>query len=198
MVQVPETILKKYVGVYKKSDGTVRAITMNGGSMWYDSPEQELYGRMYFTSDSDYFTYLFPIENCIYMDNLGNVKGLKSKGAGGSIFAKKLDTLNLTVTQFNGLTWDALQNKDIKNALSYSQQGLKVDSTYLLLLGNYAHANLFMGNYVKAIEIYKKYLGQKPSPAQRWEEMIKSDFKTFKALGYPVEPMDKVLKELKL
>jgi len=198
IVSVPDSVLKKYAGIYKKDDGTIRVIAMKDSNLWFKSPSQGISGKMHFTSNIDYFTYLFPNEHSIYVDNLGKVIGLMSKGKGGSLFAKRVDSLDLSFDGYNGLAWDALEAKDYNSALLYLQRGLKKDSSNLFLLGNLAHTYLFTGNYTKAIEIYKKHLGQNLNNNFSWEEMIKSDFTTLKADGLPIEPMDKVLKELNL
>jgi tetratricopeptide (TPR) repeat protein len=104
--------------------------------------------------------------------------------------------LGLSINQYNGLGWDALRNKNYRGAFLFFEKGLMKDSTNLALLENLAHAYLFMGNYNKAIELYKKYRGQNIAPGQGWDAAIKSDFVTLKADGLPAEPMNKVLKEL--
>ena len=202
VVQVPDAAMKKYCGLYKKNNGTVRAITSVGNSLYYSTDYSAQYGEMKFTSATDFFTEMFPSEFSIAMDSLGNVTGLKIKG--GEVFAKRVDrvkltdTLNLSINQYTGLGWDALRNKDYNNAFTYFQKGLKIDSTNLGLLENLAHAYLFTGNYTQSIKIYKKYRGQNINLGFSWDAAIKSDFTSLKADGLPAEPMDKVLQELGL
>jgi D-alanyl-D-alanine-carboxypeptidase/D-alanyl-D-alanine-endopeptidase len=199
VVQVSDTILKTYTGIYKKEDGTTRTIIKKGNNLWFNSYDPNSTpnfrsGKMHFTSNTDFFTYLYPTESSIYLDSLNRVSGLRIKG--GNAYAKKVDSLDLSFDGFNGLAWSALEVKDYSNAFFYLQQGLKRDSANLFLLGNLAHTYLFTGNYSKAIEIYKKHIGQNLPNYSSWVGMIISDFKTLKADGLPVEPMNKVLKEL--
>ncbi|HWY34590.1 MAG TPA: serine hydrolase domain-containing protein, partial [Nitrosopumilaceae archaeon] len=134
VVQVSDTILKSYAGIYKKDDGTTRTIIKKGNALWYNSYDPSSTptfrsGKMYFTSNTDFFTYLYPTESTIYMDSLGKVNGLKVKG--GNVFAKKVDSLNLTSDEFNGLAWSALEAKDYNNAIFYLEKGLKKDPANL-------------------------------------------------------------------
>ncbi len=88
-----------------------------------------------------------------------------------------------TVSDYNSLGWYYLLSKQYLKALKYLREGDKIDDTELLIKGNLAHAYLLSGDLDKAKELYIKYKGQNIDEKMSWEEMVKSDFQTFKSKG---------------
>jgi tetratricopeptide (TPR) repeat protein len=74
-----------------------------------------------------------------------------------------------------GLSWYQLHTKDFAGALQSTEQGLKIDPTYISLDTNRAHALLFLNRQKEAEQLYRQHIGRRVSDQQRWEDVIRED-----------------------
>jgi Flp pilus assembly protein TadD len=78
--------------------------------------------------------------------------------------------------------WYALFNRDFRNAIAYSQEGLRIDPGARWISTNLAHGYLFTGQFETAKSIYLKYSGIKLSDLY-WDEVVLNDFQELQAAG---------------
>ncbi len=198
-VTVPDSTLQKYVGFYTMARN--RFVTILKKEDGYYQYADGTYGKMYFTSPTDYFNMDYPSEKHFVSDVSGKLSGFVRTANGGTLFAVRFDrpdTLTGNEDMFNSAGWHYLETKNYKQAELFLKRGLTLHPKSLLIEGNLAHAYLFQNDYDSAIKIYLAHLNESINHDYKWKDMIKDDFSFFKKNGVDESLMNKVLKELKL
>lgn len=199
VVTVPDSILKKYIGVYSMRENTFVSIVMNEDGL-YQYADGQL-SKMYFISPTDYFNPEIDSEKSFRKDATGNITGYQRKFRGEEMFAKKLthpDSINGDARLCVDLGWHLLENKNYEWALGLFKRVKKMEPKELMTDCNMAHCYLFSGNYDKAIKLYKENLDKDVQENRSFKSVIFEDFIYFKQKGFDKTVMDKVVAELKL
>jgi hypothetical protein len=85
------------------------------------------------------------------------------------------------------LSWYGLVARAPQSALSAAEAGLKVNSKYIQLETNRAHALVLLGKRDEGFGLYKKYKGVKIRD-ELWNNIIIDDFNKLEKLGVRVIP----------
>lgn len=200
VVDVPESQLQKYVGIYTVINESFTSIVkkQDGYYLFADGD----YSKMYFTSKTDFFNMEFSTDKHFLTDSLGNVTGYL-RSANGTQLPGATKILNPQILKgneefFNSIGWNLLENKNYDEAIKYLRRGLELHPTSLLIEGNLAHCYLFKKDYQTALRIYKSHLEERVNAQFTWIDMIKQDFVFFKNNKFDKELMDKAFADLKL
>ena len=201
IVEVPETVLKKYEGVYMAPvpNKFTNIIKKEDGYYMYISG---VYCKMYFTSETDFFHKEFNQEKHFKTDVFGNVIRY-DRFAYGNLLSRHIkvlnpDTLNGSAILFNEIGWTFLENKYYAEAIRYLKRGMQLYPNDMLIEKNLAHCYLFTNEYNKALEIYKRSISKIISPGNSYASNIQQDFELFKTKGFPAKIMNKASAELNL
>lgn len=196
-VQVPDAILKKYIGVYY-FDGVISEVIQKEDGLYFWTDFRE--GKMYFTSERDFVNIEFNAEKSFFDDGNGAVAGYSRK-VNGKAFppAKKvvdLDSLQIPAEQLNGFGWHLLETKRFDEAINYLNKGLKASPDDINGKINLAHCYLFKNEYDKALTLYKTLIGQ--DQKETVKPTIKTDFEYLSTKGLDRTLMEKTKKELNI
>jgi CubicO group peptidase (beta-lactamase class C family) len=196
-VQVPDVILKKYVGVYY-FDGVISEVIQKDDGLYFWTDFRE--GKMYFTSERDFVNIEFNAEKSFFDDSKGSVAGYSRK-VNGKEFppARKvvqLDSLQIPVEQLNGFGWHLLETKRFDEAITYLQKGLAATPDDINGKINLAHCYLFKNEYDKALALYKTLIGQ--DQKETVKPTIKTDFEYLATKGLDKVLMQRAKSELKV
>ncbi len=197
--KVPDNVLQKYTGTYLIEDNF--ANISKGKDGYYYTANGD-YNKMYFSSETSFFTLESPVEKEFTTDASGKITGfsrsLRGKPFSAAVKVLNPDTLKGSDEFFNTIGWSLLEHKNYNEAITYLKRGLALYPQSLLIEGNLAHCYLFNNDYDAAIKLYKAHLNEKVTDGFTWADMIKQDFTFFKGHDFDKKPMDKVLAELKL
>ena len=111
----------------------------------------------------------------------------------------KYDNVLLKKTQasrYGNLSWYYLFVNNPEQSMLSAKKGLKLSPEKLWIKGNLAHANLFLGNYDKALMGYKFNYKNKINDKQTFLEATFADFKLFKEAGLTHPDLDRMIKEI--
>ena len=198
-VIVPETVFKKYEGIYV-FDNTYAIVLQKPDGYYYLA--EGMYSKMHFTNDTEFFNEEFLSEKTFVFDALGNTSGflrkVKNKEFPMAIKITDADTLNRPGYWLNTVGWYLLENKQYDNAISFLNRGMKSSDSDLAAVGNLGHCYLFKGDYDKAIHLYKEFLAEAKESRPDMKNMIVQDFEFFKNNGFDTAAMDRVFVDLKL
>jgi len=198
-VTVPESVLAKYTGVYMFDD-VLTAIFKKEDGYYYLS--DNVYAKMYFTTEKSFFNEEFQTEKTFLMDTAGNVTGF-SRQINGKFYptavkVTDVGTLKVAPGQINNMGWYLLENKQYNTAIAFFKKGILLDPKDVAAIGNLGHAYLFNNEYDKAIAQYKEFLSKVKELNPELTNMISNDFITFKSMGFDRSLMDKVFTDLKI
>lgn len=204
IIKVDEKKLEAYVGIYEAAPGATLQITKEEAHLMAEGTNK--IKREIFPISENKFIYEFQnIQLEFVKDNNGAVTKVLQVRGGKTIEAiktnkpiKKEVTAEQpkdTIINYNALGWEAILDKKYAEAVTVLEKGLKANPSDTGLYCNLGHAHLFAGNYAKAMECYKKYLGK---GGYIKEKMIQEDFTVFKAKKFPAAEMDKAFKELNM
>ena len=196
-VQLPDALMKKYVGVYY-FDGVFSEVLQKDDGLYFWTDFRE--GKMYFTNERDFVNIEFSAEKSFFEDSTGAVAGYNRKVNGKEYPpAKKVvdvEALDVPAEQLNTFGWHLLETKRFDEAIKYLNKGLKVapDDTNGKI--NLAHCFLFNNEYDKAIALYKTLIDQ--DKKEMVVTTIKADFDYLATMGFDRMQMGKVKSELKI
>jgi tetratricopeptide (TPR) repeat protein len=197
LVDVPESTLQKYAGVYLYEDhwGSI----LKKDSNWYFFSDG-IYAQMYFSSPTHFFNMEFTTEKEFLSDNKGMVTGYE-RLANNKVLPRatkviRPDTLHLPKEQMNEIGWHLLESKQPTEALTYLSRAIELYPGDAFLLGNLAHSYLLSNRYKDALDIYKVHLTEKVTENFTWTEMITQDLMTFKQAGYDTAEMNRAFSDL--
>lgn len=199
-ITLADSILDKYVGVYMLDDDRYTIIIKkeDGYSLYADG----VYGKMYFTNETDFFNVEFPTEKHFVKDKAGNITGysrtLNSSPQPALIKVLNPQALSGTEDFFGTIGWAFLENKNYEEALIYLKRGIELYPNSLMMEMNLAHAYLFNNEYDTAFKIYKSHLNEPVSQDIKWQDIIESDFIFFKNNNFNKNLMQRILIDLKL
>ncbi len=198
-VNVPESILQKYTGIYVIDNLFANVIKKKDGYYLYVNG---IYFKMYFTSETDYFNKELNNKKQFKMDAAGNVTGYTILVNGMQVSQKikvlNPDTLTGNADLFNLIGWNLIENKNYLEAIKYLKRGLQLYPTNLAIEENLAHCYLLKNEYNTAIAIYKKNLLKMIDLNNSWAMMVYQDFEFFKTQKFPMKEIDKAAAELNL
>ncbi|MDR4516077.1 MAG: hypothetical protein MRK00_01580 [Nitrosomonas sp.] len=101
--------------------------------------------------------------------------------------------------EYVSLSFYQLFAGDFQGALTSSQKGLELDSNYLPLYTNYAHALLFLGYENEATAVYREHKGKIiKNTGKTWNEIIINDFNRLERAGISHPEMKQIRKELQV
>ncbi|HEV7232521.1 MAG TPA: serine hydrolase [Bacteroidia bacterium] len=198
-ITVPESILKKYPGVYF-FDGALTEISKkeDGYYMWVDG----ISSKMHFSTEKDFFNQEFGSEKTFVTDANGNATGFLRKYNGNSLPSAaridKADTIKANPGQLSGMAGHLLENKHFGEALNFVKRAIELDPNEIGAKVKLAHYYLFTNDYDKAITIYRQYLDKNAEPEVPVKDAMIDDFVSFNKQGLDKSLMDKVIAELKL
>ena len=81
------------------------------------------------------------------------------------------------------LSWQYLFAQQFDKAKAAAEEGYALDNSSILVLGNLAHAEMFLGHSEAAQALYQKYMGQKIDDTRTWEGGVLEDFAEFRKVG---------------
>jgi CubicO group peptidase (beta-lactamase class C family) len=200
MVEVPDNIAKECVGMYTIGENGFTDIVKKEDG-YYLCDDREC-GKIYFTSETEFFNKEFGSEKQIVKNASGEVTGYLRRFNGEALpqAFKVIDPATLSGSEdfFNTIGWYLLGCKRYNEAAQYLKRGLQLYPSSLVIEGNLAHAYLFKNDYAAAIKIYKSHIGKKIDENFMWNDMIAQDFLFFKRKNFDKKLMDKILSDLKL
>jgi len=196
-VKVSDDIKKTYEGVYTFENMYGIILKIEKEHYLFSSGT---FAKMYFNAPDEFFNEEFSSEKKFIKNDKGEVTGYTRK-VGNVDHPKaiklKADTTNMKLEDYNTIGWAYLENKYYTEAKAWLSRGLQLYPADLVLIGNLAHAELFTGDYAKAIEIYKTHIDKPCSNGMHWNEMVREDLKYLKTKGLNSKIANKALEELK-
>jgi CubicO group peptidase (beta-lactamase class C family) len=198
-IAVPDSILKKYVGLYSAAPNRFSEIVKKEDGLYQYA--DGVTTKMYFTNPTDYFNIEIPSEKSFKKDASGNIIGYLRKFQGSELFVRKIfnpDSLTGNADFYTTISWYFLENKNYEWALNFCKRLQQLNPKEMMNVCNIAHCYLFNNEYDKAIAIYKQNLDEIIAPNTSFKKGITNDFVFFKNKGFNKPLMDKVLADLKL
>jgi tetratricopeptide (TPR) repeat protein len=198
-ITVPESITKKYTGVYLY-EGKFAEITKENDGLRYWADGQTC--LMYFTSKTDFINLEFPTEKSFRTDANGTVTGYERIRNGNKLPpATKLvliDTIKPQEGQWNAFGWHLIETKRFAEAILYLTKATEQEPNDFSAIINLAHACLFNNEYGKAIKGYREFIAKIPNREADQKELIKNDFTYFAKTGFDNGLLAKAAAELKI
>jgi len=199
VVVIPDSILKKYEGIYLYDQLWAGVEKKDNEYQFYSA---NTYAKMYFTKSTSFFNEEFQAVKEFLKDEKGNVTGY-TRTVDGNAYpnATKIinpDTLMLENSMFADIGWYLLEEGKYTEALAYYKRGVQLYPADLSLLMNMAHVYLFNKDYNSAMAIYKAHLKDIINPGNSWENQMQNDLVYFKEHRYNVQLLEKVFSELNI
>jgi len=202
-VSVPDSILKKYEGIYE-FEGSWAAIGEKNKEYYYYTFGwmNYMYAPMYFNSQTEFFNPDFPSTKEFIMDKNNHASGF-TRRVDTTIYPSAVkivnpDTFRSTASVFTDIGWYLLENQNYKESLRYFKRGAQLYPTVLSLLMGLAHCYVFNKNTRAAINIHKIHLDEIVYPGLTWRNLLINDLIYLKEYHYKVKDFDKIFKALKI
>lgn len=143
-ISVPESILKKYTGVYLYEGKLASVFKKQDGYYYY---ADGIASKMLFSSDLDFFNQEFPSEKSFILDGFGNVTGYARKLNGverlPATKVVSVDTIKAKQGELNGIGWHLLETKRFADAILYLKRATELEPNDNGAINNLAHGYLF-------------------------------------------------------
>jgi hypothetical protein len=127
-------------------------------------------------------------------DNLAIIAG----GKADVMLARQQANADQSSDTNNSICWFSLLAKRLPVALTHGQAAVAANGENRTAWGNLAHAKLLLGQEREAMAIYRKFKGQDLRPGISWLQATADDLALLAELGYPRDPMNRVLADLGL
>jgi CubicO group peptidase (beta-lactamase class C family) len=196
-VQIPDALMKKYVGVYY-FDGVISEVIQKDDGLYFWTDFRE--GKMYFTNEKGFVNIEFNAEKSFLADSAGNVTGYARKVNGREYPpARKVfnvDTLQIPAEQLNAFGWHLMETKRFDEAIKYLNRGISLSPDDANLKINLAHCYLFNNENARATALYKTLIER-----DRKDEVkttIKNDFEYLVKNGFDKTMIENLKKALNI
>lgn len=198
-ISVPESILKKYNGVYLYEGKLASVFKKQDGYYYY---ADGFASKMHFSSEFDFFNQEFPSEKSFIIDGLGNATGYERKLNGlerpPATKVGRVDTLKANQGELNAIGWHLLEVKNFSEAILYLKRATELEPNDIGAINNLAHGYLFNNEYKRAIALYQQFIVKGSIDQVVPKEIIKNDFVYFQKIGFDKKILEKAKAELKL